>query len=95
MTDFVLIGKLAETPSVETAKNGLKFMKLKVDSNIGHSDENPEIFEVYAWNSLADGIYSEGQMLFIKGHLQANNYEKETNVYYNARLTAERIDINA
>lgn len=94
MTDFVLIGNLAETPIVETAKNGSKFVKLKVESSNGRSDESVDLFEVYAWNNLAEETYSKGQKLFIKGRLTSNNNEKETVVYYNTRLLAERIDFN-
>ena len=43
------------------------------------------------FRSLAEENYEVGQYLAVNGKLQANNYEKDVNYYYNAKLLANSV----
>lgn len=92
MADFVLVGNIIEKPTIETAKNNLKYVRLKVSCKKQTDENEYDNYEVYAWRNLAEDVYNPNQLVTIKGRLQSNNYEKDGNVFYNTRLVAERID---
>lgn len=92
MAEFSIVGEIAETPAVETAKNNLKFVRLKVNCKKPNEENEYDTYEVYAWRNFAEEPYQPNQLVAIRGRMQANNYEKDGNCFYNTRLVAERID---
>lgn len=92
MAEFVLVGYIAETPAVETSKNNIKYVRLKINCKKSNDENEFDTYEVYAWRNFAEEIFEPNQFVSIRGRMQANNYEKDGNCYYNARLVAERID---
>jgi len=95
MNAFYLVGKVLEKPEVLTTNNGIKYahLKLSVLKNSKDDDETYEIFEVTLFRNLASDEYDINQLVAIQGRLQANNYEKEENIYYNSKLIANTITI--
>ena len=59
--------------------------------NSKDSSETYEVYEIVMFRSLAEENYEIGQFVAVNGKLQANNYEKEGNYYYNAKLLANAV----
>lgn len=92
MTNFNLIGKVYEKPTVEVAKNGNSYARVKVAVDKPLTDNEKDIFEIYVWNSLTEEAYEKDHLICIAGKVVPNNFMKDGNTYYNCRLVAEKID---
>ena len=93
MNAFYLVGRIIEEPEKLETANGMKLCKLRiaVEKNSKDSNETYEVYEIVMFRSLAEENYEIGQYLAVNGRLQANNYEKDGNYYYNAKLLANAI----
>ncbi len=95
MNGFYLVGTIVEEPEKTETSTGLKLCRLKLSVNKpfkGQEDGN-EIFEVVLFKNLAEEHYEIGQVLAVTGRVQANNFEKEGNVYYHANLIGNNVDL--
>ena len=93
MNAFYLVGRIIEDPEKMETANGIKICKVRlaVEKNSKDSTETYEVYEVVMFRSLAEENYEPGQYLAVNGRLQTNNYEKEGNYYYNAKLLANAV----
>ena len=93
MNSFYLVGKIAEVGAMSQTNSGTNMCRLKVsvEKNTREQDTTNEIFEVVLFRSLAEKEYEVGDNIAISGKLQANNYEKDNNYYYNSNLIANSI----
>lgn len=93
MNAFYLVGRIIEEPEKLETTNGIKLCKVRiaVEKNGKDSSETYEVYEVVMFRSLAEEKYEPGQYLAVNGKLQANNYEKDGNYYYNAKLLANAV----
>ena len=93
MNAFYLVGRIIEDPEKLETANGIKLCKLRmaVEKNGKDASETYEVYEIVMFRSLAEENYEVGQYLAVNGKLQANNYEKDGNYYYNAKLLANAI----
>ena len=93
MNAFYLVGRIIDEPEKLETASGMKLCKLRmaVEKNGKDSGETYEVYEIVLFRSLAEESYEPGQYLAVNGKLQANNYEKEGNYYYNARLLANSV----
>ena len=93
MNAFYLVGRIIDEPEKLETTSGMKLCKLRmaVEKNGKDSGETYEVYEIVLFRSLAEESYEPGQYLAVNGKLHANNYEKEGNYYYNARLLANSV----
>ena len=93
MNAFYLVGRIIEEPEKLETANGIKLCKVRiaVEKNGKDSNETYEVYEIVMFRSLAEENYEIGQFIAVNGKLQANNYEKEGNYYYNAKLLANAV----
>ena len=93
MNAFYLVGRIIEEPEKLETANGIRLCKVRlaVEKNSKDSSETYEVYEVVMFRSLAEESYEPGQYLAVNGKLQANNYEKDGNYYYNAKLLASAV----
>ncbi|MBQ6478304.1 MAG: single-stranded DNA-binding protein [Erysipelotrichaceae bacterium] len=93
MNAFYLVGRIIEEPEKLETASGIKLCKLRVavEKNGKDAGETYEVYEIVMFRSLAEENYEVGQYLAVNGKLQANNYEKDGNYYYNAKLLANSV----
>jgi len=93
MNAFYLVGKIIDEPEKLETANGVRICKLRlaVEKNSKEATETYEIFEVILFRALAQEEYQNGQMIAVSGKLQANNYEKDSSFYYNAKLIGSNV----
>ena len=88
MNNFFLVGKLIEDSQLSQTNSGTKMSRIKISVEKNNRDQEPanEIFEVVLFRNLAETQLKKDDAVAISGKLQANNYEKEDNNYYNCNL---------
>ena len=93
MNSFYLVGKVFEVGQKTQTNSGTSMCRLKisVEKNNREQDTTNEIFEIVLFRSLADKEYEVGDSIAVNGKLQANNYEKDGNYYYNSNLIANSV----
>lgn len=93
MNQFFVVGKIIDEPFKGETSNGLKFAKLKVavEKNIKEQEDITQVFEIAAFRSLSEEDFKIGQTISVLGRLQANNFGKDNNTYYNCNLIANQI----
>lgn len=101
MNACFLIGKLVEQPEIKTTSSGLKLANLIVDVEKNFRNQNGELeIERYSctiWRAVAETVIDTckvGDVIAIRGRLQANNYtSKESVERYNVEIVAENVSI--
>ena len=93
MNAFYLAGRIIDTPEKLESANGTKICRLKiaVEKNIKEANDVYEIFEITLFRNLAQESFETGQLVAVNGRLQANNYEKDGNLYYNVKLIGNSV----
>ena len=88
MNNFYLVGSLTEDALQGQTNSGTRIsrIKLAVEKNTRDQETSSDIFEVVLFRSLAEQDLKAGDKIAVSGRLQANNYEKEGNNYYNCNL---------
>jgi single-stranded DNA-binding protein len=95
MNGFYLVGRICFEPEKMLTSGGLPMCRLYIAVNKSgkeNSEEN-DIFEVVVFRNLAEMDYQKGQLVAVNGKVQANNFEKEGNVYYHANLLGNSLSI--
>lgn len=95
MNNFNIAGKLIDAGEKLETSEGLKICRLKVavEKYNKNNDDDNDVYEVSLFKNLAEGNYNAGDYIAINGRLVSNNYEKEGNLYYNARLVGNSITL--
>lgn len=99
LNQVVLVGRLAEQPTVTTSENGKKytFVNLAVPRSFKNSDGiyETDFIRCVLWNNIAANTseYCKvGDVVGIKGRLQNRKYETETKeVKYITEVIAEKV----
>ncbi|GEM_PF-2505642 len=93
MNSFYLVGRVAEEPEKFESANGVKVCRLRVsvEKNSKDPGDSYDLYEVALFRNLAEENYAIGQCVGIAGKLQANNLEKDGNMYYSTRLVGNSV----
>lgn len=97
MNSFNLVGQIISPPERFESSSGTKIcrLRLSVDKTGREQAESSEVYEVALFRNLAGEEYRVGQYVAVSGKLQANNYEKDGNQYFNVRLLGSAITVLA
>lgn len=100
MNQFILIGKLVETPKLKETSTGIKYTHLLIDANRPYKNKEGaydiDRFNVVVWKDLAEECMKNldaGDAILVKGRVQSSNYEKDCEVYYHSELIGEKISL--
>lgn len=95
MNSFNLVGQIIAQPERFESSSGTKICRLKisVDKNLREQSDAGEVYEVALFRNLASEEYRVGQYVAVNGRLQANNYEKDGNRYFNVRLLGNSVTV--
>lgn len=99
MNQIILIGKVSKTLEIKESKNGYRLgnFLLEVERPYANAegDIDTDIFQITIWRSLVDEFENRckvGDLIAIRGRLQANNYYKDDNeIYYRAEVVADKL----
>ncbi len=95
MNGFNLVGRICFEPERAKTGSGLPLCRLRIAVNKSgkEQEDDSEIFEVVLFRALAEAEYQIGQLVAVSGKVQANNFEKDGNVYYHANLLGNSLTI--
>ena len=89
----ILMGRLTRDPDLRTTQSGITMCRfsMAVDRSFTRQGEErqTDFFEVTAWKHTAEFVsryFSRGQMIFVAGRLQNNNYEDKNGVKHYAQV---------
>ena len=100
MNQFIVIGKVVETPKVKETSTGLKYTQLVLDANRPYKNKegryDVDRFSITLWKSLAEECCNNvdaGDALLIKGRVQSNNFEKDGDVLYRSEMIGDKVSL--
>lgn len=98
MNQCIIIGVVKTQPEFKETANGNKIGQIIIEANRMYrnnkGDYDADLLQVTLWKNLAEECESyleKGMLVAIRGRLQANNYQKEDEIYYRAEIIAERL----
>ena len=99
MNQIILIGKVSKTLEIKESKNGYRLgnflLEVERPYTNAEGDVDTDIFQITIWRSLVDEFENHckvGDLIAIRGRLQANNYYKDDNeIYYRAEVVADKL----
>lgn len=99
LNQVVMVGRLAQEPTVKETENGAKVTNITLA--VPRSYKNAEgVYETdfvdcTLWNAVAENTCEyckKGDIIGVKGRVEANNYEKENGEkVYSQRIVAEKV----
>lgn len=96
MNQLTIVGTVKHIPDFKTTSNGLNFSNIIIES-LKNNEKTPEEFLITFWNQNLEYIksnVSNGDKVYIKAHLKANNYNKDNNeILYRSDIVGERIHL--
>lgn len=98
VNQFIVIGRILETPVLKSTTQGVPFVTLKVEAQRTFKSNNTEtdIFCPILWRAVAERCVEEidvGHTVAIKARLQSHKYTKDNATYYNYEIVCEKIDV--
>ncbi|NCB33371.1 MAG: single-stranded DNA-binding protein [Erysipelotrichia bacterium] len=94
----VLVGKVKEMPEIKTTAKGTSVAHLVLEADRPFRNEDgtlsADIFNVTLWKGIAEetaSICKPGDLIGIRGRMQANAYVKDERTYYNCEVIAEKV----
>jgi single-strand DNA-binding protein len=94
----VLVGKVKELPEVRTTSKGNTVADLILETDRSFRSDDGQIgtdcFKVVLWRGIAEetaSIVKVGDLIGVKGRLQASVREKEGLNFYNCEVIAEKV----
>ena len=99
MNQVILIGYVKSELEIKDSKNGFQVGHFLIEVERPYvnaeGETDTDLFQVTIWRSLVEEFqnrYQVGDLIGIRGRLQANNYYKDENeTYYRADVVAERM----
>ena len=97
MNQFILVGKLLEKPNLSQSNSGNTYADFLLEVPKPYSDANGkvenEIYKITAWKNYAEDLtgLDKGEVLAVKGRLQARKYTKDDNTFYYYDMIADKI----
>ena len=99
MNQVILIGHVKTDLEIKDSKNGFQVghFLIEVERPYTNSEgaKDTDLFQVTVWRGLVEEFQKEfkiGDLIGIRGRLQANNYYKDQNeTYYRADIVADRM----
>ena len=96
----MVIGKVVDAPKVKETSTGIKYTQLMIDANRPFKNKEGaydiDRFCITLWKSLAEECcnnINSGDALLIKGRVQANNFEKDGEVFYKSEMVGEKVSL--
>lgn len=100
MNEIAVLGKALGKPEVKEGQKGTKYASMLVSVKKPFKDEygsyETETFQFTLFKDVAERaneLIDNGTPILIKGHLSANNREKDGTTYYGASLIADTFTI--
>ncbi len=94
----VLVGKVVEPPEIRTTSKGNTVATLLVEADHPFRNEDgslsADLFQVTLWKGIAEecaSVCRPGDLIGIKGRLQASVNEKNGRSFYNCNVVAEKV----
>ncbi len=94
----VLVGKVKEMPEIKTTMRGttVAHLVLEADRPFRNDDGSlsADTFNITLWKGIAEetaSICKPGDLIGIRGRMQANTYIKDDRTYYNCEVIAEKV----
>lgn len=98
MNQCVIVGRVKEQPEFKETSNGNKIGIMIIETNRTYRNSKGEIdsdlLQVTLWKNLAEECENniqKGTLVAVRGRLQANNFQKEEEIYYRAEIIAEKL----
>lgn len=98
MNEFNLIGKTVGEVEVKSSESGTKYATVLLDVQKNYKkkdgDYEHDIIQVTMFKNLAEEAerISQNSLLYIKGHINANNYTKDNKIFYSSNMIADKIE---
>lgn len=97
VNEVTLIGRLGRDPEANETKQGLSYCRLNVATGKKIKDkEFTEWHRVVAFGKTADfckTYLKKGNVVYVKGHLKTDSYEKDGEKRYSTNVIAERVRV--
>lgn len=98
VNQVVLVGRLAQEPTVETCEGGAKRTVVNLAVNRGYKNLDgiyeTDFFRCVLWNAVAETTTEycrKGDVIGVKGRLQTGSYEKDGETKYTTDVIAEKV----
>lgn len=97
MNQVLLVGRIKGEPLYKTIANGSTLCHVTIETEnsfYGDNENKPELFQVTLWNRLIEihkNKIKSKALVAVNGHLRANNYDKEEEIYFKSDLIADRM----
>lgn len=94
----VLVGRVKEVPEIHTTAKGTSVAHMVVEADRPFRNEDGTLdsddFKVTLWKGVAEeaaSLCKPGDMIGIKGRLQASVFNREGKNFYNCEVIAEKV----
>lgn len=99
MNELNIIGKALGDLELKQSENGTKYATMLLQVKKPYKNKNGEFdydtIQMTMFNNCAEeakDIISDGAELLVRGHINANNYNKEGKIIYASNIIADRIN---
>ena len=98
VNQVVLVGRLAQDPTIEESENAYKrtYVTLAVNGGYKNADGiyETDFFRCVLWNGIAENTTAychKGDVIGVKARLQTSNYEKDGETKYALDIISEKV----